>query len=84
MSVINFLNEHKNFEKADSEKRDILNLYRNDIMKIRNKYRIKVLSIFDQMPGILSQHEKRVVFNNIVEGSTMTDMKILFSGLPIR
>lgn len=70
MSVIHFLNEHKDFEKSDAEKRDILNLYRNDIMKIRDKYRIKVLSIFDQMPGILSQHEKRVVFNNIVEGST--------------
>lgn len=70
MSVINFLDEHKNFEKSDAEKRDILNLYRNDMMKIRDKYRIKVLSIFDQLPGILSQHEKRVVFNKIVEGST--------------
>lgn len=70
MSVINFITEHKDFEKSDLEKRDILNLYRNDMMKIKEKYRTKVLTIFDQIPGLLSQHEKRVVFKNIVEGST--------------
>lgn len=70
MSVLNFINNHKDFEKADSEKRDILNLYRNDIMKINSPYKSRVLAIFDQIPGLLSQHEKRVVFNKIVEGST--------------
>ena len=38
-------------------------------MKIDAQYRSKVLAIFDQMPGILSQHEKRVVFSKIQEGS---------------
>ena len=36
---------------------------------IITKYRSKVLAIFDQIPGLLSRHEKRVVFNKIVEGS---------------
>ena len=38
-------------------------------MKIKAQYRSKVLAIFDQIPGLLSRHEKRVVFNKIVEGS---------------
>jgi hypothetical protein len=70
MSVVAFLEGHKDFGKADQEKRDILELYRNDIMKIKAQYRGKVLAIFDQIPGLLSQHEKRVVFNRIVENSS--------------
>jgi len=68
-TVAEYIAMHKNFGAADIEKRDILALYRNDIMKIRAQYRAKVLSIFDQLPGLLSRHEKRVVFNRIAEGS---------------
>ena len=69
MSVVSFIANQKNFSRADSEKRDILELYRGDIMKIKAQYRAKVLAIFDQIPGLLSQHEKRVVFNKIADGS---------------
>lgn len=68
-SVIAFLESRKDFDRADMEKRDILSLYRSDIMKIDAKYRSKVIAIFDQIPGLLSQHEKRVVFHNIAAGS---------------
>lgn len=68
-SVALFLEHHRDFDVADSEKRDILELYRSDIMKIDIRYRSKVLTIFDQIPGLLSQHEKRVVFKRISEGS---------------
>ena len=68
-AVAEFLNRQKNFGAADVEKRDILELYRGDIMKIQAQYRAKVLAIFDQIPGLLSRHEKRVVFNRIAEGS---------------
>lgn len=61
-----YIDNNKSFEKADKEKRDILSLYRNDIMKIKSSNRAKVLAIFDQIPGLLSQHEKRVVFNKVV------------------
>ena len=64
-----FCESGRNFSIADAEKRDILKLYRNDIMKIKSNYRSKVLSIFDQIPGLLSKHEKRVVFKDICEGS---------------
>lgn len=68
-SVLAFLTSNKDFGAADEEKRDILHLYRNDIMKIRSRYRSKVAALFDQIPGLLSRHEKRVVFREIADGS---------------
>ena len=68
-SVVAFIEGGKDFETSDSEKRDILELYRSDIMKIGARYRSKVLAIFDQIPGFLSGHEKRVVFKEIGKGS---------------
>ena len=54
---------------SDEEKRDILKMYREDIMKIDVRYQSKVLSIFDQIPSFLFQHEKKVVFNEVEKGS---------------
>lgn len=68
-SVAKYL-KNRSFEEADEIKRDILSLYRNDILKIKESYRAKVLSIYDQIPSFLSMHEKRVRFNNIEENST--------------
>ena len=45
--VIVYIENKKNFSLVDTEKRDILKLYRNDIMKIKSQYRGKVLAIFD-------------------------------------
>ena len=78
MSVVAFLEGRKDFGRADLEKRDILELYRDDIMKIKTQYRSKVLAIFDQIPGLLSRHEKRVVFNRILEGSTAAQYEETF------
>ncbi len=68
-SVVLFIEYHKDFEIVDKEKRDILDLYRSDIMKIRAQYRNRVIAIYDQIPGLLSQHEKRVVFKEVCQGS---------------
>ena len=67
--LVLYIENKKNLSSVDTEKRDILRLYRSDIMKIKTRYRSKVLAIFDQIPGLLSQHEKRVVFKNIQDGS---------------
>ena len=69
MPVVAFIDNNKDFTQADKEKRDIIKLYREDIMKIDARYRSKVLAIFDQIPGFLSQHEKRVVFKQLQNGS---------------
>lgn len=66
-----YLQGSYDFEAADAVKRDIIELYRDDILKITARYRSKVLSIFDQIPGFLSKHEKRVILSDIVEGSTI-------------
>ena len=67
--VVAFIQNKKDFTESDKEKRDILRLYREDIMKIDARYRSKVLSIFDQIPGFLSSHEKRIVFKQLQDGS---------------
>lgn len=64
-AVSAFIKGKKDLYAADKVKRNILNLYREDIMKINASYRNKVLLIFDQIPGFLSSHEKRVKFNHI-------------------
>lgn len=68
-SIVAFLENDRDFYAADKRKRGILSLYREDIMKIRKPYRAKVIAVFDQIPGLLSKHEKRVKINNIDEGS---------------
>ncbi len=70
-SVIAYLNGNRDFEAADVEKRDIIKLYRDDILKINATYKSKVLSIFDQLPGFLSKHEKRVILSSVAQGSTI-------------
>ncbi|MFI3208433.1 MAG: AAA family ATPase [Eubacteriales bacterium] len=64
-SVRIYIEQNRSLLKADQEKRDILSLYRDDIMKIESRYRTKVLSIFDQIPAFLSKHERRVIFSRI-------------------
>lgn len=63
--LIAFIEKNKNFSACDREKRDILDLYRSDITNINAQYKSKVLSIFDQISGLLSSHEKRVILKNV-------------------
>lgn len=65
-----YIESGRNFGKVDLEKRDILNLYRKDIMKIKSGYRSNVLAIFDQIPAFLSRSERRVVLANIDKNAT--------------
>lgn len=49
----------KDFNKVDQIKRNIINLYRQDIGKHAEGYRLKVESIFDEIPAQLQKHEKK-------------------------
>lgn len=51
--------EDRNFEAADRAKRNILNLYREDISKFASGYEDKVYAMFDNIPGQLSKKEKK-------------------------
>ena len=64
-AVSAFIDERKQLSRCSEEKRKILSMYRDDILKIDNAYQSKVLSIYDQIPSYLSSHEKRVKINSI-------------------
>lgn len=55
----------KDFEKVDQVKRDILTLYRADIVKHASGYERKVESIFDEIPSQLAKHEKKFKLSSI-------------------
>ena len=57
--VVDVYAQTSSFEKADEEKRRILDLYRKDVARFAYGYQDKVGSIFDEIPAQLSKHEKR-------------------------
>lgn len=65
-----YIEHDRSFKMADEEKRDILNLYRSDISKIKTSDKARVLAIFDQIPAFLSMSERRVVLGNIEKGAS--------------
>lgn len=69
-----FISNQKPFLQCEKEKRDILKTYRN-VHKIDRSYKVKVLSIFDQIPSFLSRHEKRVKINSISTDDPLLIMK---------
>lgn len=71
-SVAVFIEQGRSMVKSDQEKRDILSLYRDDIMKMEGRYKSKVLAIYDQIPAFLSKHERRIIFSNIEKNGTFS------------
>jgi len=69
-AVTAYLEHGRDFFCADEEKRDILNLYRNDIKKAAKRYSSKASALFENIPGYLSTHEKRVVLSEIDKNGT--------------
>lgn len=80
-SVAAYLEGERDFLAADEEKRDILALYREDIGKAKGVNRMRVKSIFDQIPAFLSKHEKRVRFSHIGSDSSYPDYDAEFTWL---
>ena len=55
----------RDFDRVDQIKRDILTLYRADIVKHAEGYEMKVESIFDEIPAQLQKHEKKFKFSSL-------------------
>ncbi len=66
-SVVAYIENNKDFDAADREKRLILSLYKDDISKANKKYKLKVNALFENIPGYLSTHEKEVTLSNFSE-----------------
>mgnify|MGYP004447348399 CR=1 FL=1 len=71
-ALVAFKKGGRDFAAADIEKRDILELYKDDIKKAAKKYNSRVSAIFENVPAYLSTHEKKVVLNQIEEGARFT------------
>lgn len=69
-AVVAFAKNGRDFVEADIVKRDILNLYRDDIKKAARRYNSRVSAIFENIPAYLSTHEKKVVLREIEEKAT--------------
>lgn len=68
-SIVAYIENKRDFHSSDIEKRDILNLYRDDIKKVSKRYSSKVSALFENIPGYLSTHEKKIVLSQIDEGA---------------
>ena len=51
--------KNRSFEEVDKVKRNIINLYRDDIRKHAEELNLKVEKIFDTIPAQLQKHEKK-------------------------
>lgn len=76
-AVMEYL-ETKDFESVDMTKRDILELYREDIRKHAKGYEMKVEMIFDNIPSQLSKHEKKFTLSSLGKGARYRDLERAF------
>ena len=68
----------RDFAIADRVKRQILELYRNDISKFAKGYDTKVKSIFEEIPSQLQKHEKKFRLSALKEGARSRDYETAF------
>lgn len=62
-----------NFDNVDLVKRDILTLYRADIVKHAEGYEMKVASIFDDIPAQLQKHERKFKLSSLKKDARFRD-----------
>ena len=65
--------ERKDMRDVDQIKRGILSLYRNDISKYAGRSAPNVTGVFDNIPAMLQQHEKRFRPSKVRKGARMKD-----------
>lgn len=74
-SIVAYMENERDFSKSDKEKRKILDLYRDDIKKAAKRYSSKVSAVFENIPGSLSSHEKKIVLSEIDDSKAVTFSK---------
>ena len=79
-AVLEYVNT-KDFNKVDQVKRNILDLYREDIIKHSGKYSLKVRSIFDEIPSQLQKHEKKFRITSLDKDAKTRDYEDAFMWL---
>ncbi|MDR0308658.1 MAG: AAA family ATPase [Coriobacteriales bacterium] len=70
--------ETGSLEAADTEKRRILKLYKNDIAKYSGRDSGRVMSVFDEIPSQLSKHEKKFTLSALGDNARMREYSDAF------
>ena len=73
--------ETHDFELTDEVKRDILTLYRNDIHQYAESDALRVVSIFDAIPGQLQRHERKFRLSELSTNARMREYETAFTWL---
>lgn len=76
-AVVKYL-ENRDFGDVDEVKRDILELYSDDIGKFANGDAVRVRNIFAQIPGQLSKHEKKFTLASMGQDARSRDYDAAF------
>ena len=63
--------DQRKFEPVDRAKRQIIELYRNDVARFAHGYEFKVVSVLDGIPGQLSKHEKKYTLSSLNKNARM-------------
>lgn len=63
----------KDFTRVDQVKRNILELYRADIIKHAQGYEMKVEQIFDDIPAQLQKHDKKFKLSSLKKDARLRD-----------
>lgn len=79
-AVSEFVDSH-DLGKVDAIKRDILDLYRGDILKFAGAQKYKVLAIFNSIPAQLTRHERRFSFAELGANARMRNCEAAFEWL---
>ena len=73
--------ETRDLSRVDIEKRDILELYRADIMKFGGSSKHKILAVFNAIPGQLQNHERMFSPGAVKRGTGMRSFETAFQWL---
>ncbi len=76
-AVLEYVNT-QDFSQVDQIKRNILNLYRDDIKKYAGKYSLKAQDVFDNIPSQLQKHEKKFHITSIAKEAKTRDYEDAF------
>ncbi|HOE83730.1 MAG TPA: AAA family ATPase [Sphaerochaeta sp.] len=71
--VVSTYAQDRDFTKVDRVKRDILTLYRSDIVKHAQGYEMRVEQIFDDIPAQLTRHDRKFNLSSLQKEARMRD-----------
>lgn len=71
-AVVSYI-QTQDFNSVDRIKRDILELYRADIVKHAKGYEMKVEQIFDDVPSQLQKHDKKFKLSSLKKEARLRD-----------